>query len=144
MVSCRVRTARWGLYRVGSRRGPGAVGVGAGRPLSVACGWLLLSSLPSPALLHAGGELVPVGDVPDQERYIISAKSLPQRQELLDRIGAAPELDPSDAQALAPLTDTMPLLVGNLSRSMLLWLCQDPQASAAIEYVEEDQQVSLA
>lgn len=97
-----------------------------------------------PFTVRIGGELVPVGDVPDQERYIISAKSLPQRQELLDRIGAAPELDPSDAQALAPLTDTMPLLVGNLSRSMLLWLCQDPQASAAIEYVEEDQQVSLA
>lgn len=47
------------------------------------------------------------------------------------------------AAALAPLTQTMPLLVGNLSRAHLLWLCQDLQASACVDYIERDEKVSI-
>jgi hypothetical protein len=84
-----------------------------------------------------------VSDAPDFERYIISAFSLQQREELLGLVAAAAELQPEDTDELAALTESMPLLVGGLSRAALLWMCASPQAAACIEYVERDEKVSL-
>lgn len=35
------------------------------------------------------------------------------------------------------------LQVGNLSRSALQWMCQDPTASACVDYIERDEKVSV-
>ncbi|PSC76124.1 NADPH:quinone reductase [Micractinium conductrix] len=89
--------------------------------------------------LRVDGQLIPVAEAPEvATRYIISAHSMEQRttlQHLLEGALAGP--------APTSLTATMPLLVGNLSRTELLWLCQDPQASACVNYIESDQKVSL-
>ncbi|KAL4857447.1 hypothetical protein ACK3TF_002317 [Chlorella vulgaris] len=96
-----------------------------------------------PFTLRIGGELVPVNEAPDYERYIIGAWTMAKRAELLELVAAAAELEPSDTEGLGPLTAGMPLLVGNLSRTALLWMCADPQAASCVEYVERDEQVSL-
>lgn len=73
----------------------------------------------------------------------MSTFSLQQREELLQIVAAAAELQPEDTEGLAALTETMPLLVGGLSRAALLWMCASPQAAACIDYVERDEKVSL-
>lgn len=63
-----------------------------------------------------------------------------QRAELADLLAAT---HPADSRPLEPLTQTMPLLVGTLTRAQLVWLCQSSEASALVRYIERDEQVSL-
>jgi len=75
-----------------------------------------------------------------QGRYIISCHSLEERTQLLGMLSGAL----GSATAPYELTQTMPLVVANMSRAELRWLCQDPQASACVNYIERDEQVTLA
>lgn len=67
-----------------------------------------------------------------------------QRGQLAELVAAARRNGTAGAAPpLAPLTQTMPLLVGNLSRADLLWLCHDVRASACVDYIERDEQASI-
>lgn len=46
--------------------------------------------------------------------------------------------------SLEYLTDSMPLLVGTLTREELQALCTNPVAVAAIKYIERDEKVTIA
>lgn len=86
-----------------------------------------------PFTVRVAGELISVADAPDSERYIVSCRSEEARRQLA-------ALVPS----LQPLTQSMPLLVGTLTREELQALCQNPVAVAAIRYIERDEKVSIA
>lgn len=89
--------------------------------------------LPHSALLGAARALTEVQ----------ACRSMEQRAQLAELMAAGKQGGAGGgAAALAPLTQTMPLLVGNLSRAHLLWLCQDLQASACVDYIERDEKVS--
>lgn len=91
-----------------------------------------------PFTLRVAGQLIPVAQAPDRDRYIISTHTEEQRRQLSDLLAAT--LPPPTPTYL---TDGMPLLVGSLSRADLQWLCQDPVASACIRYIERDEKVSV-
>lgn len=86
-----------------------------------------------PFTLRVGGVLIPVAEAPDKERYIVSCRSEEHRRQLAQ---ALPQL--------VYLTEGTPLLVGTLSREELLWMCQDPAAAAAVDYIERDEIVTIA
>ena len=79
------------------------------------------------------GELIPISAAPEMERYIVSCHSEQQRRELA-------ALLPS----LQYLTESMPLLVGTLSREELQALCDNLVAADAIRYIERDEKVTIA
>lgn len=70
-----------------------------------------------------------------------ACRTMDQRVQLADLVALAKQNGTAGGEPpLAPLTLTMPLLVGNLSRDDLLWLCQDPQAAVCVDYIERDEQ----
>ncbi|KAL4422847.1 hypothetical protein ABPG75_009044 [Micractinium tetrahymenae] len=97
-----------------------------------------------PFTLRVAGQLIPVAQAPEEARYILACHSMDQRVQLAELVAAAKQNGTAGGTPpLAPLTQTTPLLVGNLSRADLLWLCQDVQASACVDYIERDEKVSL-
>ena len=86
-----------------------------------------------PFTLRVAGELIPVASAPDSDRYILSCRSEEAR-------GEVAALLPS----LRYLTDSMPLLVGTLSREELQALCRNETAAAAVRYIERDEKVTVA
>lgn len=78
------------------------------------------------------GELIPVASAPESDRYILSCRSEEARGEVAALL-----------PQLRYLTDSMPLLVGTLTRSELQELCQNATAAAAIAYIERDEKVTI-
>lgn len=91
--------------------------------------------------LRVDGQPVSVGQAPENGRYIVTAKSQEQLRQLEELIAAA-ALPPADAEVLDRM-DLLPMLVANLSRQTLEWLCQDARASSCISYIESDDMVSV-
>ncbi|PRW32973.1 peptidyl-dipeptidase Dcp [Chlorella sorokiniana] len=86
-----------------------------------------------PFTVRVGGELIAPADFPQSERYIVATHSEEHRRQLA-------ALVPS----LQYLTESMPLLVGTLTREELQAMCENPVAAAAIRYIERDEKVSIA
>ncbi|KAL4448844.1 hypothetical protein ABPG77_007561 [Micractinium sp. CCAP 211/92] len=130
-----------------------AVQLACGAPVGAAGAPEMHADAPGPAPATAGscpftlrvaGQLIPVAQAPEEARYIVACHSMEQRGQLAELVAAARRNGTAGAAPpLAPLTQTMPLLVGNLSRADLLWLCHDVRASACVDYIERDEQVSI-
>lgn len=101
--------------------------------------WVEQGSTPDcPFTLRVAGDLIPVARASEQPtRYILAAHTEEERRRL------APLLAAHVAAPFRDLTQSMPLLLGSMTRAELQWLCADPAAAPLVRYVERDEKVSV-